>query len=132
MQLRYVRVLHCRIGTVDADTFYDFTQRLLKLLLPFNGINPNSLVVLDNCAIHHVPELPELIRSVGALVKFLPTYSPDLMPIELAFGKIKGYIKEQEAAYLASDNPELFILAGFASITASDCEQWCIDCGYEL
>ena len=66
------------------------------------------------------------------IVKFLPLYSPDLMPIELAFGKIKGYIKEQEAAYQASDNPELFILTGFVSITASDCEQWCIDCGYEL
>lgn len=62
--------------------------------MPFNGINPNSVVVLDNCAIHHVPELPELIKSVGALVKFLPPYSPDLMPIELAFGNIKGYIRE--------------------------------------
>ena len=89
-------------GTVDADTFYDFTQRLLKLLMPFNGINPNSVVVLDSCTI--LPELPELIRSVGELVKFLPPYSPDLMSIELAFGKVKGYIKEKEAAYQAIPN----------------------------
>ena len=74
----------------------------------------------------------ELIESVGALVKFLPPYSPDLMPNEEAFSKVKGYLREQEAAYQASDNPELFILPGFASITASDCEQWCIDCGYQL
>ena len=42
-------------GTVDADEFYKFMQGLLKHRMPFNGSNPNSVVVLDNCTIHHVP-----------------------------------------------------------------------------
>ena len=55
---------------------------LLPHLMPFNGTNPNSIVVMDNCAIHHVYEIVELIKSVGALVLYLPPYSPHLMPIE--------------------------------------------------
>ena len=58
---------------VDGDTFYLFVQRtLLPTLLPFNGYNPNSVVVMDNCSIHLVPEVIELIHSVGAIVVFLP------------------------------------------------------------
>ena len=59
-------------GTVDTDVFYSFTQELLKHLMPFDGSNSNSIVVLDNCAIHLVPELPQLLESDGVLVKFSP------------------------------------------------------------
>ena len=42
-------------GTVNGDIFYDFVQKyLLPQLLPFNGVNPHSVVVMDNCSIHHV------------------------------------------------------------------------------
>ena len=44
-------------GTTDGDTFYDFVQEhLLPHLLPFDGVNPHSVVVLDNCSIHHIQE----------------------------------------------------------------------------
>ena len=57
---------------VDGDTFYLFVQRtLLPTLLPFNGYNPNSVVIMDDCSIDHVPEVIELIRSIGTIV-FLP------------------------------------------------------------
>ena len=76
-------VLDCKVvrGKVDADVFYDFIHTLPKLM-PFNGHYPNSVVVLDNCAIHHVEEIAAAIESVGALVLYLPPYSPDFMPIE--------------------------------------------------
>ena len=65
--------------TVDGDIFYDFVQSsLLPLLMPFNGVNPNSIVVMDNCSIHCLDDVINLINSVGALVVFLPPYSPDL------------------------------------------------------
>ena len=43
---------------------------LLPQLREFNGINPNSLVIMDNCSIHNVQKVIDLIQSVGALVIF--------------------------------------------------------------
>ena len=50
----------------------------------------NSVVVLDNCAIHHVEEIVAAIESVGALVLYLPPYLPDFMPTEVLFIKHEG------------------------------------------
>ena len=47
--------------SVDGDLFYEFVERkLLPQLLPFNGINRNSVVILDNASIHHVPKVESL------------------------------------------------------------------------
>ena len=55
-------------GTVDGDKFLEFLwQNLLPLLMPFNGQNPNSIVILDDASINHVDQVVELITSVGAL-----------------------------------------------------------------
>ena len=60
-------------ATTNGDTFYDFvTSILLPNLQPFKGINPHSIVVMENCAIHHVAEIVPLIEEVGAIVHFLP------------------------------------------------------------
>ena len=56
--------------------------------MPFNGVNTHSVVVMDNCSVHHVERVVETINSVGALIRFLPPYSPDLKPIELVFSKV--------------------------------------------
>lgn len=63
--------------------FIDFIQRvLLPHLMTFNGFNPNSIVVLDNCPVHHAPGIADVIEEVGVLVHYLPSYSPDFYPIE--------------------------------------------------
>ena len=42
-------------GAVNGDEFLDFVEReLLPTLMPFDGLNPNSIVILDNCSVHHV------------------------------------------------------------------------------
>ena len=70
-------------GTVDGNVFYDFVQsRVLPHLVSFNGINPHSVLVLDNASIHHVDGIVRMVESVGGLVLLLPQYSPDLNPIE--------------------------------------------------
>ena len=84
-------------GTANGETFYDFVQtHLLPHLMPYNGINPHSMVVLDNCSIHHVAEVIASIEDVGALVLFLPPYSPDLNPIKELFSKVKTTLKSSE------------------------------------
>lgn len=55
--------------------------------MPYNGTNPISVVILDECSIHHVQDVVDLIHSVGAVVVFLTSYSSDLMPIEECFNK---------------------------------------------
>ena len=55
-------------GTVDGDDTY-----------VFDGYNPHSVVILDNASVHHVPEVS---KAIGAIVHYLPPYSPDYNPIE--------------------------------------------------
>ena len=86
-------------GTTDGDAFYTFVQtHLLPQLMPCNGSNQHSVVIMDNCAIHHICEVVSMIEDVGALVHFLPPYSPDLNPIEEAFSKVKHLIRSLELA----------------------------------
>ena len=64
-------------GTVDGNEFIDFLQRhLVPALLPFNGVNPNSIVLMDNWSIHYIAGAASMITQAGALVHFLPSYSP--------------------------------------------------------
>ena len=47
-----------RSGTTNGEVFYEFIEKyLLPQLQPFNGINNHSVVVMDNCSIHHIPEI---------------------------------------------------------------------------
>lgn len=60
-------------GGVDADSFSEFIETcLLRHLMDFNGVNPHSIVIMDNASIHHAGNSVELIESIGALVVFLP------------------------------------------------------------
>lgn len=87
---------------------------------------------MDNAAIHHVDEAIELIEETGAIVNFLPLYSPDLNPIEEAFSKVKYFLKANDPfiQVCSDDEIEDIIIAGFATITAEDCFGWTQHSGY--
>ena len=69
--------VHIATGSVNGDIFCDFVKRYRQpQLLPFNGTNPRSVVILDNAAIHHTHSAIQLIEETGALAVFLPPYSP--------------------------------------------------------
>ena len=89
--------------------------------MPFNGTNPHSVVILDNCSIHHVPEVAKSIQDVGALLIYLPPYSPDLNPIEELFSKVKKVMKSLE---MDQNDIETLLLASFASVITEDCIGW--------
>jgi len=82
---------------------------LLPHLMPFDGNNPHSVVILDNCSIHHVEGITEMIEEVGALVHFLPPYSPDYNPIEQAFSKVNSTLKELDVEANAGVDPETLV-----------------------
>ena len=109
--------------TVDGDKFYDLIQAsLLPHLMPFDSYNPHNIVIMDNCSIHHVPGVLEMIQEVGALVHFLPPYSPDYNPIEEAFSKVKANLKAMEFKVDSSVDTENLVLASFSTITQKDCQ----------
>ena len=66
---------------------------MLPILLPFDGNNPRSVVVMDNASIHHLPRVQEIITGVGARLAFLSPYSPDLMPLEEVFAQVKQLLR---------------------------------------
>ena len=115
-------------GTVDGDKFYDFVlKHLLPQLMPFDGVNAHSVVALDNCSIHHVEGITSMIEEVGALVHFLPPYSPDFNPIEETFSKVKTEMKNMEASMPDILDIETIALSAFASITPRDCQGWILN-----
>lgn len=126
-------MLDCKVvsGGVNGDTFYNFVQScLLPHIMPFNGFNPHSVVVLDNASIHHVDGIVHMIEEVGALVLFLPPYSPDYNPIEEAFGKLKVITKSYE---MELDCEEMditdIVYAAVSHITPEDCVGWISNAG---
>lgn len=119
-------------GSVIGDHFFDFVRgSLIPEMLPFNGQNPNSIAILDNCSIHHVEQVIGLFKEAGILVLFLPPYSPDFMPIEKAFSYVKYYLKEHDELWQSMDEPRSLIQAAFDSINSSHCNGWITSCGYE-
>jgi len=79
MSMRGIHDICLIEGTVNGDTFADFIDKcLFPCLMPFNGINPTSVVVMDNASIHHVDKVRYLIEvKAKARLYFLPPYSPD-------------------------------------------------------
>ena len=79
---------------VNGDVFEDFVRTtLLPILMPFNGTNSHSTVIKDNCSIHDIERVLEMITGVGALMRFLLPYRPDLSPIELFFQRSSHFGK---------------------------------------
>ena len=73
-------------SSVDGDTFYQFVSlKLLPLLMPFDGVNSHSIVVMDNASIHHVDGISELISSAGSLLIYLPPTHLTTIPLKRHF-----------------------------------------------
>lgn len=64
-------------GAVDRDAFDAF---VIQLLVP--ALRPGQVVVLDNLSVHKSAAARRAIEAAGCRVVFLPTYSPDVNPIE--------------------------------------------------
>lgn len=69
-----------------------FTEYVRQVLVP--ALKPGDVVILDNLSSHKGGEARALIEAAGAELLFLPPYSPDLNPIELAFAKLKELLRK--------------------------------------
>jgi transposase len=70
-----------------------FTQYVRQMLVP--ELRPGDILILDNLPGHKGAQVADLIHASGARLLFLPPYSPDLNPIELAFAKLKALLRKE-------------------------------------
>jgi len=112
-------------GAMDGETRLFFVEELLAPTL-----KRGDIVVMDNNPIHKLDDSEEAIEAVGAGVLFLPTYSPDLNPIENCWSKVKARLRALKPRTL----PDLLdaLVTAFASITEHDIRGWFGHCGYRV
>ncbi len=63
------------------------------------------MATTPTASIHHVDQVVELITSVGALVRFLPPYSPNMNPIKEVFAEVKHYLQENGSPFDTTMSP---------------------------
>ncbi|HEY5035042.1 MAG TPA: IS630 family transposase [Candidatus Dormibacteraeota bacterium] len=76
-------------GAMNGETFLAYIEQGLAPTL-----NRGDIVVMDNLRAHKVAGVKEAIEAVGADLRYLPEYSPDLNPIEMSFSKLKAYLRK--------------------------------------
>lgn len=76
-------------GAMDGPTFIAYVEQVLAPTL-----KKGDTVFMDNLRTHKIDGVRQAIEAVGATVRYLPAYSPDLNPIELAFSKLKTALRK--------------------------------------
>ena len=112
-------------GPSDGETRLFFVE---ELLVP--TLKRGDMVVMDNSPIHKLDEIEDAIEAAGAWGLFLPTYSPDLNPIENCWSKVKALLRSLKPRTLE----ELLeaLVEAFASITRHDIRSGFRHCGYRV
>lgn len=118
-------------GTFNGDKFVEFvTGTLVPQMHQFDGTSSRSVLVMDNCAIHHIAKAQEILVSAGILTIFLPPYSPDLNPAEELFSYVKYYLKKHDDVLMSVSDMKPILIAAFNSVVIDDCLGWIHHCGY--
>jgi len=112
-------------GPIDNPSFLAYVEQVLVPTL-----RPGDVVVLDNLVVHKQPEVRAAIECVGAHLRFLPPYSPDFNPIELAFAKLKAFLRA--ARPRSFDQVSALIATALGLFTPAECRNYVRHCGYRL
>ena len=75
-------------GAINGELFLAYVEQVLVPTL-----KPGDVVIMDNLRVHKMAGVREAIEAAGAKLLFIPPYSPDLNPIELAFSKLKSLLR---------------------------------------
>lgn len=111
-------------GAVDGAAFEVYVKQVLCPQL-----RAGQVVILDRLNVHKNQQVREAIEAKGCRLLFLPGYSPDLNPIELAFSKLKTWVRRVAArTRQALDDA---IAAALKTVTLQDVIGWFAHAGYE-
>jgi transposase len=115
----------CVEGATDAAAFEVYVEHFLAPTLC-----EGQVVVMDNLGAHRPKKIRDLIEARGAELVFMPSYSPDLNPIEQAFSKIKNILRK-----LGARTHEALLEAmeeALSKVTPGDAAGWFDHCGYQV
>ena len=112
-------------GAVNGTVFYGYIQQCVVPTL-----QPGDILCMDNLSAHKVTGVEELIQACGAHLIYLPPYSPDFNPIELAWSKVKTILRRLKARNF----PDLIeaLKQALLAITPQDIHAWFAHCGYAI
>jgi transposase len=113
----------CVEGAINGRVFLAWVQ---QQLVP--SLEAGDIVVMDNLSSHKAPGVVAAIEAAGAQLRFLPPYSPDLNPIELAFSKFKKLLRDGAER----TTEKLWNLCGSVLnlFTENECRNYLRHCGY--
>jgi transposase len=111
-------------GAMDGAAFLAYVEQVLGPTL-----QPGDIVVMDNLPAHKPDKVRTAIERAGAELRYLPPYSPDLNPIEMAFAKLKALLKKAAARTL--DDLWRAIGAALPRFTADECRNYLAHAGYD-
>ncbi len=112
-------------GAVDGLAFEHYVERLLVPSLKLRQI-----VIMDNLSAHKQAAVRQAIEAVGARVVFLPSYSPDFNPIEMAISVIKQALRREEAN--TRDGLEAALPTTLDTVTPLEAVNMFRHCGYAV
>lgn len=112
-------------GSVNSAAFAAYAQHVLA-----PSLRPGQVVVLDNLSAHKGEAARRAVEAVGARLLFLPAYSPDFNPIELAFAKIKTHLRS--AAQRTQEGLHAATAEAIDAISVSDAHSFYAHCGFPL
>ncbi|MGX1412799.1 transposase [Bradyrhizobium elkanii] len=109
---------------MDGDAFLAYVEQLLA-----PSLRPGDTVIMDNLPAHKVHGVREAIQAVGASLLYLPPYSPDFNPIEMAFSKLKALLR----AAAARTMPDLWqaIAKALKRFSPEECQNYLVAAGYD-
>ena len=110
-------------GSIDGAAFAAYVQRFL---VP--SLRPGQVVILDNLSAHKSATARQAIEAAGCELRFLPAYSPDFNPIELAFAKLKSRLRA--AAARDTETLHAATAAAIDGITPADARAFYAHCGF--
>jgi transposase len=113
------------VGAVDGRAFTAYAEQVLA-----PALRPGQVVILDNLSAHKSEDARKAVAAAGARLLFLPPYSPDFNPIELAFAKVKEALRA--AAERTPDSLRTATAAAIDAISGSDAQGFYAHCGFIL
>lgn len=111
-------------GPMNGDAFRAYVEHVL---VP--ELSPGDTVIMDNLPAHKVSGIREMIEGAGAGLLYLPPYSPDFNPIEMAFSKLKAFLRK--AAARTKEELDDVIAEAIERYPAHHCANYFKASGYE-